>query len=109
MENLLFNNTLKRLNLAQSLYILNERNYNKSLSEFRKGFNETKIDDLTVDIDGIFSEFSELNDVLKKPDFDNIIKNIIIAGDNEDNDESFINNCFIEAEDEDDVLGFIRK
>ena len=109
LENLLFNNTLKRLTLAQSLYILNERNYNKSLSEFRKGFNETKIDDLIVDIDGIFSEFSELNDVLKKPDFDNIIKNIIIAGDNEDNDESFINNCFIEAEDEDDVLGFIRK
>lgn len=108
LKRLLFNNTLRSLTLAQSLYILNERNYNKSLEEFRKGFNETKIEDLIVDIDGIFSEFSELNDFLKKPNSVNIIKNIIIAGDNEDNDESFINNCFIDAEDENDVLGFIR-
>ena len=32
---------------------MNERNYNKSLEEFRKGFNETRIEDLIVDIDGI--------------------------------------------------------
>ena len=48
------------MNLTECLFILNEKNYNKTLEEFREGFNEIKVEDLEIDKEGIFSEFNEI-------------------------------------------------
>ena len=60
LERILFNRCLYRMNLAECLFILNEKNYNKTLEEFREGFNEIKVEDLEIDKEGIFSEFNEI-------------------------------------------------
>ena len=60
LEFLLFNRELKKINLGEALYILNESNYDKSLSDFKEGFK--KLDKKDLKITGIFSEFNEYID-----------------------------------------------
>jgi hypothetical protein len=105
LEMLLFNRRVSRITLEESMYILNEKNYEKSLEDFRTGFNELKKED--IKIDGIFSNF---NEILKEAKNNGeILKNCLIAADDMDDDE-MLSSCFIDnTEDENDVLGFIRK
>ena len=56
LEYLLFNRELKDINLGEILYILNEENYEKSLNDFRIGFQ--KLDKKDLKIKGIFSEYN---------------------------------------------------
>ena len=60
LEFLLFNRELKKINLGEALYILNESNYDKSLSDFKEGFK--KLDKKDLKITGVFSEFNEYID-----------------------------------------------
>ena len=106
MEIILFNCKICKLSLIQCLYLLNEKNWNKNLQDFRRGFNELSKEDLIIDEDSIFKEF---NEIINLENFDKIGKAIIISCD--DNDESNnLADIFIEdIEDVNDILGFIRE
>ena len=106
LEMLLFNRRLRKITLEESMYLLNERNYDKNLDDFRSGFNELKGED--IKINGVFSKFNEILEEANKNG--EILKNCLIATDDIGNDEGILSNCFIDnTEDENDVLGFIRK
>jgi len=106
LEMLLFNRRIRKITLEESIYILNEKNYDKNLDDFRTDFNELKEED--IKINGIFSEFNEILEETKKNG--EILKNCLIAADDIGDDEGILSNCFIDnIEDENDVLGFIRK
>ena len=62
-ELLLFDKTFDSMNLREALFILNEENYDKSLTEFKKDFEN--INNNYLKIKGIFSGF---NDYLKIAD-----------------------------------------
>lgn len=106
MERILFNQTIRKLSLVESLFLLNEKNYENSLIDFRRKFNELKIEDITFTEDNIFKEF---NDVLH-------INNILVEGKkinikcDEDDEQNIFEDVFIDdIEDVNDVLGFIRE
>ena len=61
LEYLLFNKILNKLNLKEILYLLNEKNYDKSLIDFREGFE--KLDKEDLKIVGIFSKYNEFKDL----------------------------------------------
>ena len=58
IEILLFGKQVTEINIKQVLYLLNEKNYEKGIIEFKKGFNELKDSDL--DIQGEFSDFNKI-------------------------------------------------
>ena len=108
LEMLLFNRKERRITLEESMYILNEKNYEKSLEDFRTGFNELKEEDIKIGGDGIFSNFNEIFEEAKNNG--EILRNCLITADDMDDDEGILSSCFIDnTEDENDVLGFLRK
>ena len=60
LEYLLFNREIKQLNLREILYILNEKNYEKSLIDFREGFEKLELKDLKIE--GTFSKYNNYID-----------------------------------------------
>ena len=107
MERLLFNKTIKKLSLIECLYLLNIKNYEKSLSEFKEGFYEIKQEDLMFDEKGLFPEFKKIS---KMDKFEEFSKKSYIRCDEEDGDSNPLDDCYIEdIEDVNDVLGFIRE
>ena len=56
MERILFGGIINELTLRQTLYILNENNYNKSLNQFRDDFLKLKED--YCECEGVFKEYS---------------------------------------------------
>ena len=64
MEKILFGRVLNNLTLRQALYILNEKNYEKSLNQFRKGFLELKEE--LCKCEGIFNEYSKIQFNIKE-------------------------------------------
>ena len=48
MERLLFNHQMKKLTLKECLYLLNEKNYEKDLQDFKKWFNELNYKDIKI-------------------------------------------------------------
>ena len=106
LERLLFDRCLYRMTLFECIYILNEKNYDKSLEKFREDFNDIKENDLLIENNGIFSEF---NSIVTFMDNNLLTNSIMISDDNNDNDENKLKTYFIDnIEDENDVLGFIR-
>ena len=108
LERLLFNRCLYRMTLAECIYLLNEKNYSKSLEKFREDFNEIKIEDLTISEEGIFVEFNEF---FKIKDYRLLLNEAIMVssdiGDEKDN--NFLKCSFIDdIGDENDVLGFLE-
>ena len=92
------------MNVKECLYLLNEKNYDKSLADFRKGFDELNIKDLRIDNNGVFYEFNEI----LKTDLNEIGKTIVIKTD--DIELNPYEDCLIkDIEDVNDVLGFIRE
>ena len=61
LEFLLFNRVLEEIKLGEILYILNKKNYDKSLYDFREDFKKLEKKDL--EIEGIFSEFNNYIDL----------------------------------------------
>ena len=71
----LFGRKLKEINLEQVLYILNEKNYEKTYLDFQYGFNNIKQEDLQVE--GVFKEMCQ-NIANNLKDFENNAKSIYI-------------------------------
>lgn len=104
LEMILFGREIKKINLSEALYILNEKNYEKNLEKFREGFNEKKDDDLKLE--GIFKEFNELHYI---KEFNEIAKESTMTCDDIGDDNAFEGSFIEDLEDSNDVLGFIRK
>ena len=107
MEKLLFNQKIYRMSIKQCMYILNEKNYEKSLTEFKKGFNELKKEDLKIDEnDGIFKE---CNSILNMNNFEEIsIKSNIKCNDEDINSDYLIDSYMDDIGIDNDILGIIR-
>ena len=58
IEILMFGSQLTSINIKQALYILNEKNYDKGIIEFQKGF--IKLNDCDLDIKGEFADFNQI-------------------------------------------------
>jgi len=75
LEYLLYDKPLNEINMAQALYILNESNYDKTLIEFKIGFENLDIKDLNIK--GIFSGYNSLISLDQSNKF--ILENISIV------------------------------
>ena len=73
IEILLFGSNITTINLKQVLYLLNEKNFNKGIVEFRNGFNDMKDDDLNIE-----GEFKHFNDI-KKSNYYNALDDFSIS------------------------------
>ena len=100
-EGILFNQILKKMNLKQAIYILNENNYTKSYFDFNKGFQSLKDSDLIIQ--GEFSELNQEISKLFKPN-QNLSEYIIQTDDDEDDDPE-MEDISINVDIEDDVIG----
>ena len=107
LERLLFKRILYRMSLSECIYLLNEKNYDKSLEDFRDDFNEIKEIDIEIEKDGIFYEFTN---IYKIKNYKSIIENSFMVSNNiQDNNNNILENSIIDnIEDENDVLGFIN-
>ena len=65
LELLLFNKEIKLINLADAFFLLNEKNYDKSQSDFMTSFEKKNKDDLIID--GVFSDFNNYVDIQNMP------------------------------------------
>ena len=94
----LYGKILQEINLEQSLYILNEKNYQKAYIDFQYGFNNIKKEDLKVE--GVFKGMCEkiINNL--NIDFENKSKSVFIKLNPFSNEENKIY-CSIRN----DVLG----
>ena len=72
----LFGRILTTINLQQALYILNEKNYEKTFLDFQYGFNNIKNEDLKVE--GVFKEMCKNISQNLNKDFDNSAKSIYV-------------------------------
>ena len=106
IERLIFNRIVKKLTLLECLYLLNEKNYEKSLIKFREGFNELKIKDMKFDKDNIFQEFDKIS---KIENIKTIGVESTIRGENNDDSNTLVDSVVDQVEDSNDVLGFIRE
>lgn len=107
LERLLFKRCLYRMTLSECIYILNEKNYDKTLEDFREDFNDIKDKDLQFEKNGVFSEFNNIENFINDKLL--LTNSIMVSDDNYDNDENDLSNFFIDnIEDDSDVLGFIR-
>ena len=60
VEYILYGKILESINIQQALYLLNEKNYDKTFLEFQEGFNNIKKEDLIIE--GTFKEmFKDIN------------------------------------------------
>ena len=76
----LYGQVLEKFNLEQALYIINEKNYDKTYLEFQYGFNNIKKEDLMVE--GVFKEICEdikNNYLIKNVNFHQKAKSIYIS------------------------------
>ena len=94
----LFGKVLKKVNLEQALYLLNEKNYEKTYLDFQYDFNNIKEEDLIVE--GVFKEMClDIRNNLNK-DFQKIAKSIFISLESSSIQEKY---CYCEIRN--DVLG----
>ena len=105
MEMILFDRKIYKLTLIECLYLLNEKNYEKNLQDFRKGFNELNIKDLNFDDDNPFNVF---NEILKIDNFLEIAKSTVITCEESEESNFWTDTYIDDIEDVNDVLGFIR-
>ena len=107
MERLLFNQPLKKLSLLECMYLLNEKNYSKSLNEFKEGFNECREEDIKIGKNGVFEE---LNKILEIKNFLQLAKTSNIRFNDDNLDSNFLTDTYIDdLENSNDVLVFIRE
>ena len=98
-ELLLFKQSIKKINLIQALYMLNRKNYNKSLSDFSEDFQSPKDNDLKIE-----GEFSFLNEeIIKLKNDKHNLEDYYLKTDEDQID--ILNDYIIDCEIEDDVIG----
>ena len=88
LEYLLFNRVLKELNLREILYILNEQNYDKTLSDFREGFKNLDTEDLKIK--GVFSKFNNYIQLDNNIDFPSKFKSLVIRIKSSDEENLYV-------------------
>jgi uncharacterized protein YdcH (DUF465 family) len=94
IERVLFGRVMNELSLRQALYILNERNYSKSLNQYREEFLALKKKD--CECHGLFEEYSKL-----KINIEELSDYMVIRFKAES-----LNVKYIKIKIKDDVLGF---
>lgn len=99
LELLLFGRIIKELSYGEVLYILNEKNYSKSLEDFRKGFKELKNEDLIIE--GEFKNFN-INNV---SEINQLKTSIYIRAKNSSNSSDPLKNIKISIPLRNDVIG----
>ena len=97
LELLLFGKIINNLSYGEALYILNLNNYNKSLDDFKNGFEKLSIEDLKIS--GLFKDLN-LNDVKK---VENLKTEVNIKAKIKEN-ENFIKNIKIRILPKNDIL-----
>ena len=106
MERLLFDHPMKKLSFKECLYLLNEKNYEKDLQDFKDGFSELKEKDIKFEKDNLFYE---LNEVFKAENLSEISSKGFMKCDEDDDNSNIFTDAYIDdVEDVNDVLGFIR-
>ena len=73
LEYILFGDVISRINLFQCLYIMNEKNYDQELSQFRENF--MKIQDIVIETKGE-TELIIIENGIFKRFYDNVIQDI---------------------------------
>ena len=73
LEYILFGDVISRINLFQCLYIMNEKNYEQELSQFRENF--MKIQDIVIETKGE-TELIKIENGIFKRFYDNVIQDI---------------------------------
>ena len=104
LELLLFNKEILKITLSDALFILNEDNYDKSLSEFIECFQKKNKNDLIIK--GVFSYFNnyiELNEISN----DDLENNFIKLKSNKNSD--VLSDYYIVKELKNDVAGKLYK
>ena len=104
LEFLLFGKELKTITLEEALFILNEKNYEKSISEFINCFKNIDKSDLIIE--GVFKDFNEYF-VDKEISNEDLKSSAIELKSSYDSD--FLKNCYIEINIKNDVAGRIHK
>ena len=99
LELLLFGRVIKDLTYGEALYILNEKNYLKSLEEFRKGFNELKEEDLIME-----GEFKDFN-IKGLSEINQLKTSIFISTKDSNNSKDDLRNIKISIPLRNDVIG----
>jgi len=97
-EFLLFGQKLKTINLIQAIYLLNEKNYEKSLSDFRQDFLSPKEEDLFIQGEFNFLNI-EISELIKRKE--NLSEYIIKT----DDDELNLLDITLDVDVDNDVLG----
>ena len=98
-ELLLFTKIIRKIQLDQALYIINKKNYDKSLNEFSKDFQSSKENDLKLE-----DELSYLNEEITKLKYEReILKDYYLKTD--DDNYFDLNDFTLDAEIKDDVIG----
>ena len=96
IDMILFGKVLSKLTLRQVLYILNEENYKKSLSQYRLDFLQLKDED--CECKGIFKDYAQLN-----KDLGGLSDYMVVRFKSESSKIPFIS---ISLKKKNDVLGF---
>ena len=99
LELLLFDKIIKNLTYGEALYILNEKNYSKSLEEFRKGFKKHKDEDLIIE--GDFKNFN----INKISEINRLKSSIYIRNEDDNNSIDDLRNIKISIPLKNDVIG----
>ena len=81
IEKLLFGRTIEKLTLSEAIYILNQKNYDKTLEQFKEGFLKLKnlenMDDLEAN--GVFKDIiSKITIKESKYGYYNDLKSLVI-------------------------------
>ena len=107
MERLLFDKPKGKLSLKECLYLLNEKNYEKSLKDFKDGFSELKDKDIIFEKDRIFYELNEIHEAENLNEISS--KGFMKCDEGDDNSNIFTDGFIDGDENVNDVLGFIRE
>ena len=92
--------------MKECLYLLNEKNYEKNLQDFKDGFSELKDEDIMLEKNCIFYE---LNEVFKAENLKEISSKGFMKCDEGDDNSNIFTDGFIDGDENvNDVLGFIR-
>ena len=105
LELLLFKRIINTINLGEALFILNEENYDLSLSEFVTRFE--KLDRNDLKIKGTFSEFNNYTDITKMTNED--LNNSMIEKKLSNTSNSVLDSYIVKSLENDVAFKFNRK
>ena len=102
MELIFFGKVVKRINMKQACYLLNERNYEKNCIDFQNDFENPSLNE--INIDGVFSgEYKKIKYLLNKNQNILMISILTKQEENTEDEEPFISFSL-----EKDMIGRIR-